>query len=180
MAKTKRFYYECVYPTDLGYYALDQRRERWVRQGRSDIAKPTMHCVRCYPSKGLNARGEQIPADYIVTDQTLGKQYTEEIAKQVSRPDFEHPGQRFRKMREKVSKVKFVLLDPEDVTTYVRSHAYDYGAPQFGKDAKGNDIQVSGWHAQMFETINADVTLDKEVELNAKIGRGLILAGKES
>ena len=177
MAKERRYYYECVYQCDVGHIGQDQRRERFIRRGRSEIAKPTMHSVRVYPSRGVNARGEEIPADYIVTDQPIGKNYTEEVEKKVSRPDFEHPGVRNRLMRAKVSKVKFVLRDAADVPEECRRKAYDYGRPQFGEDEKGNRVQIAGWHASLFETHVEDVVLPAESAAMAAAGRKMLAKG---
>jgi len=94
-----------------------------------------LHSKRLSPSRGFTARGEEIPPDYIVTDKPLGRTYTEEVTKMVSRPK-DQMGTKERVMRPKTSKIKFVLLDPEDVTQEIKRSAYDFNwAPALFKDA---------------------------------------------
>jgi len=167
MAKEKRFWYECILQCDLGYYAPDGRRERWVKKGRAMIQPTTMHIVRLLPEHGLNGRGEPFPADYIVTDKPLGRSYVEAgVTKAVSRPATAFGnigGLKPRVMREKVNKVKFRLLDTDEITSEVRRQAWDYGLPVM-RDGK----QVEGWAASIFEANDKDVELPAEEALNAR------------
>lgn len=151
MAKAKRFWYECVLQCDLGFLAPDQRRERWTQRGKVEVQPPrTLHSVRLYPSKGYDKNGNYIPGDVAVFDQPLARRYTEEIEISVSRPliDAEHPGGHTRYMRPKVTKVKFVLLDPEDVTESVKRRAYDYGPD---------------WHPSLFAEGPVEINLPRDV-----------------
>ena len=62
-----------------------------------------------------------LPADYIATDKPVGKQFTEQVVKEVSR--YSGPGR--RKMMTKVSEPKLRQLDPSEVTESVRKMAMD-------------------------------------------------------
>ena len=148
MAKEKRYWYECIYETDLGYWAPDQRRERWVQKGRSLIQPMrVLHSVRLYPSRGVNSRGEPLPPDYACFLQPLAKQYTEEVTKRVSRPNYTVTGRRAgRVMRPKTSKVKFRQLDSDELTDYVRRNAYFFDE----------------WHESLFIDADKDVYLPGE------------------
>jgi hypothetical protein len=144
MAKQTRFVYECLFQSDMGFFGPDQRRERWLQKGRTLIQpQRVQHIVRCFPSsaKGLTSRGDPIPADYIITPKPLGRSYTEEVKKMVSRSlhDGTNPGMfGKRTMREKVNKVKFRLVPPDEVTESMVRYAFDYGDdwdPQLFKDS---------------------------------------------
>ena len=151
MAKTRRFYYECVLETDLGFWAPDQRKEHWVQKGKNVIQPmKALHYIRVAPSNGMNIRGEPFPPDYIVTDRPLGRQYTEEIEKRVSRPSFDSStGRRNgRYWRKKVSKIKFRLLDADEIDPEVRRKAIDLP-----------------WVDALFEDIVKDVILPKDVAI---------------
>ena len=163
MAKPKRFYYECIFICDLGHWAPDQRTERWIRRGRSLIQPmKVLHSIRVSPSRGYNARGEEFPPDYIVTDRPLARNYTEEITKKVSRPKFDNRGSRDgREMREKIGKVKFRLLDADEVMESVRRNAYDLD-----------------WVDNLFEDAITDVHLPAETAAMAKAGEKLLQGGK--
>ena len=83
-----------------------------------------LHSLRTHPSPGYTARGQRIPPDYIVTDKPIGKCYTGEVTKRVSRPEHLRGGAP-RVMRPKTSKVKFLLLDPDEVDSEIRRSAHD-------------------------------------------------------
>lgn len=161
MAKARRYYYAVVLQCDLPWYGPDQRKERWVMKGKQ-LVQPTrvLHVKRVYPSKGFNARGEEFPPDYIVTDRPVGKSYTHEVVKKVSRPDFEHPGARKRLDREKASKIKLELIDPDDVTAEIRRAAYDMD-----------------WGEELFKDAVEDVKLPSETARLAMAGAKAIAKG---
>ena len=148
MAKTRRYYYECVAECDLGFWGPDQRKERWIQKGRQLIQPARVqHSIRLSPSRGIRPNGDQIPPDYIVTDRPLGKQYTEEITKKVSRPSFDPvTGRRNgRYFRKKVSAIKFRLMDIDEVDSDIKKHAFDME-----------------WQEVIYETHSEDVTLPKD------------------
>jgi len=159
MAKQKKYYYECVYPCDVPWYGPDQRRERWVQKGKMLVQPPrVLHSVRCFPSRGYNARGEKLLGDYIATNRPIGKAFTEEVTKSVSRVDWNarlRDGGSPRKMVEKSSKVKFVLLEPDEVTDAVRRVAYDF---------------EDDWGAALFNDADTDVVLPAEAAEMARQG----------
>jgi len=148
MAKPKRYYYECVLQCDLPYVAPDQRRERWPK---NNIAPMCIHSKRLVPSDGYTT------PDFIVTDKPVARQYTEEVVKAVSRPDFEHPGARRRIMREKVSKIKLRLLDSDEVGETVRRTAIDLP-----------------WADALFTEATQDVILSPEMQRLAAQGAAQI------
>lgn len=124
MAKAKRYFYKCVYPCDVGYWGPDQRKERWGKQGQPP---KVLHSVRVLPSRGYDSRGRERPGDYIVTDKPLAKHFTQETVKKVSRPSWDpQTGRRNgRVYRKKVTKVKFELLDADEIDREIREAAYD-------------------------------------------------------
>lgn len=151
MAKQKRYFYECVMTCDLPFMGPDQRRERWKQNGRiQEQPQKVLHVLRVHPSPGFTARGDRRPADYIVTDRPIGRSYTEEVVKNVSRSlhDGTDAKQALKRgARPKVSKIKFKLLDPEDVTDYVRMNAFDF---------------EDRWGPALFDDGDKDVVLPKE------------------
>ena len=164
MAKAKRFWYEVVFQLDLGHWAPDQRPERWTYKGRV-LVQPqrTKHSLRLFPSRGYNGRGEPFPPDYFVTDRPIGKSYTEEVNKMVSRSEnIGLQGQYGkRSMRLKTSKIKARLLDADEVTESVRRAAYDLE-----------------WTDDLFENAVADVHLPAETARMAKEGAKVLAAGR--
>jgi len=128
--------------------APDQRRERWPK---NNIAPLCVHVKRVYPTDGYK------PPDYIVTNQPIARQYTEEVVKAVSRPDFEHPGARKRIMREKVSKVKFRLLDSDEIGDRIKEVAHDFP-----------------WADALFTEMTQDVTLSPEMARMAAQGAAML------
>jgi hypothetical protein len=161
MAKQTRYVYECLYQTDLGWFGPDQRRERWIQKGRTLIQpQRVQHIIRCFPSKdrGLTSRGDPIPADYIITPRPLGKSYTEEVKKMVSRSlhDGTNPGMFGKRvMREKVNKVKFRLVPPDEVTESMVRYAFDYG---------------DDWDPELFKDRTDDVNIQPKTELALATG----------
>lgn len=128
MAKSKRFYYKCILVCDLGWYGPDQRKERWETKGKVSIQPTkTLHSIRLKPSGGYNARGEEMPPDYIVTDKPVGKCFTEQVPKKVSRPSWDpNTGRRNgRVYRKKFSVPKLEILDPDEIDSLIRKRAFD-------------------------------------------------------
>jgi hypothetical protein len=146
MPKAKSYYYECVLQCELPWYGPDQRKERAKFVGRSEMVNPrTLHVIRCNSSaeKGFNSRNEPIAPDYICVPKPLAKHYTDEITKKVSRVKVDSAYRAVgRVLRDKTSKVKFVLLDPDEVTEFVKRSAYNYG---------------DAWGPEMFEDKYDDV-----------------------
>jgi len=116
---------DCGYFCELGYWGPDQRKERWKKQGKM-LVQPAkvLHSLRVH---GLDPDGSEDHTDYIVTDRPIGKPYTEEVKKQVSRPyhDPETGRRHGRKYRNKMSKIKFRLLEPDEVDSDIKKRALD-------------------------------------------------------
>jgi hypothetical protein len=124
----KRFYYEVVLQVDLGFWAPDQRKERWEQKGASMIQPTkTLHSKRLYPSRGFDMRGNPLPPDVVVTDRPVAKNYTEETVKRVSRPRFDPmTGRRQgRYFRKKVSPQKLRLMEGDEIDNELRRRAVD-------------------------------------------------------
>ena len=117
--KPKKYYYECVYPVELNYLAPDHRRERW--EGMRAPIVP--HPIRFKPEDKL---GEK-PADYLVTLRPLAKHLTVKVTRNVRRKNL-RTGE--YTMVPTDSRVKFELLDPEDVTESVKRRARDLDLPE--------------------------------------------------
>ena len=111
MAKEKKYYYECVATCQMGYMAIDHRKERQDEEG-------TVMCLHertFYPS-GL---GKRRP-DYLVTNAPISKRYLEPVNRTFQKMDL-----RTREYRtiNAPTTVKFVLLEPDEIGDYVREHA---------------------------------------------------------
>jgi hypothetical protein len=169
MAKSRRYYYECISPCQLGWWGPDQRKERWIRRG-SSLVQPThvQHLVNVYPSKGITPRGEPIPPDYVVTDQPLGKQYTQEIVKKVLRPHFDQlTGRRNgRSWRKKISTVKFRLLDMDEVDGDIKRRAKDYPWQETLFEDKLEAVTLPGRAAALDKKLDEEEMEKEEVVLN--------------
>lgn len=173
----KRYYYRCVYPCDVAYYGPDQRRENWRETGKLSIPTYAMHSIRIQPQHGRRVNGRPFPADYIVTEKPLGKSYTEEVTKTVSRPATPYGGKRVN--REKRNKIKLQLVDEHDIPA--DAEVYRRGMPVFveleedevlewqdrgrlvTKDKTGKSVQqIQGWAATMFEDSDWPVVLPED------------------
>lgn len=182
----KRYFYKCVYPCDVAYFGPDQRRENWIESGRSTIPTYGMHSVRLRPQHGRRVNGRPFPADYIMTDQPVGKSYTEEVIKQVSRPASPYGGKRVN--REKHNKIKLQLVDEGDIPADAEIHRR--GLPVFielteddmlawqehdrplNKDKAGKNVQqIQGWAASMFEDSDWPVVLPEDTAKMWAAGR---------
>jgi hypothetical protein len=142
----RRFYYECLRRTDLGYWGPQRRRER---EGKGMPTK-VQHIAVVLPSRGMNTRGEELPPDYIVTDKPLGKQYIEQMTKKVSRPSFDSESGRRngRYYRRKLITPKFRLLDPDEVDWDIKKRAIDMD-----------------WQEVLFQTVTNQVDLPRDVAI---------------
>lgn len=187
MAADKRFYYECVYPCEIGFYGPNKRRETWRTKGRSEVQGFCLHNRRLMPAHGRTVRGRVAhEADIIVTDYPVGKSYVETVQKMVSRPASAYGnigGLKPRVMRMKSNKIKLSLIDANDVTRDIMERAWDEGLPQWRYLDKEEIIQwqieqrplqldpdngkareqMSGWAAVLFEDNDKSVELPKEM-----------------
>ena len=119
MSKRKRYYYECVHEVELHFMGPDHRRERWT-----GLTPPTVrHPIRFNPHEPLSNR----PADVLMSDRPLAKHLLEPIKKKVRRKNL-RTGE--YEMKETETRVKFELLDPEDVTDDVRRRAKELQMPE--------------------------------------------------
>ena len=157
MAKQKRYYYECVFPDkdgcEVGYWAPDQRRERWPRKGRlSQQPMRVLHTLRLKASDPdrLDRNGNPRPGDYLVSDKPIGRAYTEETIKNVSRPEIDLKTgvvYKTRVMRTKICRQKFRLLEDFEVDRSVIETAYDMD-----------------WREDLYNDGQKDVLLPKEAK----------------
>ena len=188
----KRYFYQCVYQCDVAYAGPDQRRENWIERGRGrGIPTYAFHPIRLQPEHGMRPNGRPFPADYICTPRAVGKSYTEQVEKEVSRPVTAYGGA--RKMRTKVSKIKLELVDERDIPNDAEVH--DYGEPVFIEltteevyawQRKGRPLiknkagkahqQIKGWAVSMFDDGVEPVTLPSETQKLYEAGR---LEGKK-
>ena len=142
--KDKRHYYEVVITHDLPWFGPDQRRERWPRKGQRDVQPMSvLHSMRVNPSNTYDGRGRPIPGHYIVTDRPVGRNYTEEVVKNVSRRESSESSKRV--MRPKTSEIKLRLLDPDEVSFEIQQNAHD-----------------ENWGPDLFENHTEDVVLPVE------------------
>ncbi len=111
--KDKRLYYECVMQCQMGYMALDHRKERFVG-GQPQMV---LHEITFYPDDPYDKRK---PAMVLAVDVPLAERYTAEVPKMVRRKNL-----RTNEWEEKEthSKIKFVRLDQEDITQDIRERA---------------------------------------------------------
>jgi hypothetical protein len=111
--KDKRLYYECVMNCQVGYMGLDQRRERWIDN------QPGM-CLHERTFLPENPFDKSKPAMILAVDRPLADRYTAEITKIIRRKNL-----RTGEWEDKPThtKIKFVQLEPEDITSDIRSRA---------------------------------------------------------
>lgn len=111
--KDKRFYYECVMQCQIGYMSLDTRKERWV----NDQPQLCLHERTFYPDDPFNPKK---PAMILALDRPIARRYTEEVTRIVPRKNL-RTGEYEDKPTH--SKIKFVLIEPEDLTADMRQRA---------------------------------------------------------
>jgi len=122
--KAKEFYYECIHPEgiEMNYLAPDHRKERW--EGLTPPIVP--HPIRFYPFDAMTGKS----ADYVVTDRPLAQHLLTPIIKSVQRKNLRTSK---KSMVETVTKPKFRLLEPEEVTESIKKVAW--GKAEFTKMA---------------------------------------------
>ena len=119
MSKKRKLYYECVHQVDMNYLAPDHRKERW-----DGLQAPIIeHGIRFHPEDPLAEK----PPDILVTERPLARHLTTEITRNVRRKNL-RTGE--YEMKPATTKVKFELLDPEDITDDVRRRARELNLPE--------------------------------------------------
>jgi hypothetical protein len=111
--KDKRYYYECVMQCQMGYLAPDHRKERWVNGQPLQVLSE----ITFLPDDIYDKRK---PAMILAVDLPLAERYTEEIPKVVRRKNL-RSGEWEEK--ETHSKIKFRLMDPDEITADMRARA---------------------------------------------------------
>ena len=111
--KDTRFYYECVMRCQMGYMALDHRKERFVN-GQPQMV---LHEITFMPDDPYDARK---PAMILALDFPLAERYVEEVPKMVRRKNL-----RTNEWEEKEthSKIKFRHMDKDEITSEIRARA---------------------------------------------------------
>lgn len=123
--KAKRYFYRCVHVVDVNYLAPDHRRERW-----SGLQAPiVIHSLRMFPEDGLGGKD----ADYLVTERPLAKHFTTPVTRMVKRKNL-RTGE--YTMEPVESKVKFELVEPEDMTDAIKRKARSLTLPEGAYDLK--------------------------------------------
>jgi hypothetical protein len=116
MAKSKSYYYECVYQVDVAFMAPDHRKERWPE---GSMQPPMLrHSLRFNPAKYEGGMG-----DILVVSRPLARHFTEPIKKTVKRRNLRNLAMTEYKEIETESKVKFRLLDPDEIGDIARKRA---------------------------------------------------------
>lgn len=115
MAKTRQYFYECVMKTEIRYMAPEHRKER-IRKGQ--VPPMVVHRKVFRPANW--AVDPPRPADVLVTERPLAPHFVREVAKKISRLDLETHK---RALRETHSKVKFRLLEADEVGEGVKGRA---------------------------------------------------------
>ena len=171
----KQFFYECVYPCDVGFATTSRRREDWMTDSGMELPTYAIHPIRVQPVHGMRPNRRPFSADYIRTDKPLGKAYTEEVIKNVSRPTSAYGGARV--MRQKINKIKFREVDQRDIPADAK--LFKNRSPVFrtmNEDEllhfqtmgwevpKSKQIQTDGWAAAMFDDGTDDVHLPEATE----------------
>ena len=113
MAKTKSYYYECVYQVDVAFMAPDHRKERWPEK---TMQPPIIrHSLRFNPAKYEGGRG-----DILVVPRPLATHFTEPIHKTVKRKNL-----RTNEYKDvpTETRIKFRLLEPDEIGDAVRKQA---------------------------------------------------------
>ncbi len=121
MEEQKLYFYECVMQCDLLYWAPNHMSppERMFGFGDENLIQ---HPMRFYQrsADGL------VPPDVLCVETPIAWFFTEAREKMVSRPLFNEDGSQRkgeREMKPKMTKVKFKLLAPEEVTEEVKKRA---------------------------------------------------------
>jgi hypothetical protein len=111
--KDTRFYYECVMRCQMGFMALDHRKERFIN-GQPQMV---LHETTFYPEDPYDKRK---PAMILALDFPLAERYVEEVPKMVRRKNL-----RTNEWEEKEthSKIKFRLMDKDEITNETRAAA---------------------------------------------------------
>lgn len=110
MAKT--YFYQCVYPCEVGFLAPDHRKERIPPNVM--VAPMVLHTFTLYPADPYNPKKQ---ADVLIVDRPLADHYVNEVPKVVSRKNL-RTGE--REDHETHSKIKFVLVPDNEVTDDMR------------------------------------------------------------
>lgn len=118
MIGVKKYYWECVYPVELNYLAPDHRKERW--EGLR--APMVLHPIRFYPEDALSGKAP----DYLVTTKLLAKHLTVPVERMVRRKNL-RTGE--YTMEKTESRVKFRLVEREDITESIKKNARDLDLP---------------------------------------------------
>jgi hypothetical protein len=111
--KDKRLYYECVMQCQVGFMGLDHRRERFV----NDQPQMCLHERTFMPENPYDKRK---PAMILGLDRPLVAHYTDEVSKIIRRKNLRTSEW---EDKETHSKIKFRLLDPDEVTSDIRARA---------------------------------------------------------
>ena len=113
MAKSKTYFYECVYQVDVAFMAPDHRKERWTE----GAMQPPMlrHSLRFNPAKFGGGMG-----DVLAVSRPLASHFTEPIKKTVKRKNLRT--NEYRDV-ETETRIKFRLLDSDEIGDTVRKKA---------------------------------------------------------
>ncbi len=152
-----KIYYRCVHQVDMAYFAPWGKGGNHSEGDREDTPLLVRHWIRVMPSRGYNARGKPFPPDYIVTEQPLARHFCEQTVKKVSRIAFDPmTGRRLpqRAYRKKVTKIKFELVDKDDLTRDIIE-----------------DAIKKQWAPEMFQDVplKVELPIDPELEKMLKI-----------
>jgi len=111
--KDKRLYYECQMQCQVGYMAFDHRKERYVND------QPTM-CLHERTFMPAHPFDKKKPAMILALEKPIVAHYTDEVPKIVRRKNL-----RTNEWEEKEthSKIKFRLMDSDEITSDVRERA---------------------------------------------------------
>ena len=124
----KEYYYECVMQVDMTYLSPRNREaekmnlsitER-MKMGYEEKMYP--HPFRFKAADGLKNR----PGDILVTEKPIAWYFTEAREKMVSRPKIDprgFPMTRVREDKPKMTKIKFRLLEENEVSESVKARA---------------------------------------------------------
>ena len=112
-------FYECVMQCDISYIGREHRRENLVNIYE---AQHKDHVKRLYPADPYKRR----PADILGlrNGRELERSFVESFEKEVSRPQIDErgvPKTYKRELKPKLTKIKFVKLDPDEITDSIRA-----------------------------------------------------------
>ncbi len=115
------FYYECVMTVDVAYMAPVHRQDQKFDVPLGGEIPLMQHNLRFKPADVFKER----PADIMCTEKKIHRSFVEEYEKQVSRPKEKggYPAFKEREMRPKMTKIKFRLMDPSEVTESIKKRA---------------------------------------------------------